>query len=232
MIHMFFGDSHSRQFVGTSWGIFAHYIFSGATIKGLSNNNSTTGHAKIIDLSVSNKLRKQIFLMLGHVDLDFTLIRDLCSNPSLDISDFIQKRIEIYVNFVYRLQSLDMAIENIFILGPQISPLRNNYFFKSTALQINCEPDLIQDTATRVCIDDATRAAQVIYFNDQLSQAINVFNKVHFLRIDKKMVDRGNLILEHFIANDKADHHANISQTQKLWHPLLNDFIKEKVIVG
>jgi hypothetical protein len=102
-MYCFFGDSHSRQFVGVSWGIFNHQVFSGATIKGLMNSQSVTGHTQLIRHTLKYPTMKTAFFMFGAVDLDFTQMRALDEHDGMaGLADFMVTRARIYYEKLFQ----------------------------------------------------------------------------------------------------------------------------------
>ncbi len=230
-MYMFFGDSHSRQFVGTSYGIFSHYIFSGATIKGLINQSSVTRHDQIIRHAVSGNQRKALFMMFGSVDFDFSLIRKISIEESTDIDAFKCERAIIYARFISELLITNSTIDNIFILGPQISPLINDNFYRQTAKHINVEAGSIHRAMVKYSMTAQKRNRTIMSFNDILQERFSEMDKVTFLRIDRAMISIDNHILQEYIPDDPTEHHANPLATQKLWRPIISKFILEHTIL-
>lgn len=231
MIYMFFGDSHSRQFVGTSFGTFCHYVFSGATIKGLANNKSKTGHASLIKSALTVDVRKTLFFMFGSVDLDFSRIRAHCLGD-VDTEQFMNERIAIYSDFVASIKNDFANIENIFVIAPQISPLVGENFFVQTAKHISLDEGLIREAARKVAIGDVDRAKYIIHFNDHLEKALEERAGVKLLRIDRAMVDEQGAVKPNFIPADPNEHHARLDQTQRAWKGLVGAQITEHNMVG
>ncbi|MFH6783621.1 MULTISPECIES: hypothetical protein [Methylobacterium] len=231
MMHMFFGDSHSRQFVGTSWGIFCHYVFSGATIKGLGNKNSTTGHNEIIIDAVSARAPKTLFFMFGSVDLDFTYVK-MCHSKSIDKENFIEERIKIYSEFLQNVIKTGKNIDNIFILGPQLSPLKGENFFRQSYKHVEIAEEEIRKTAALYPLSDHDRSSLVVEFNDKLEVNLKEELNIRMLRIDKAMMGEDGLIRDEFIPDDISDHHARTDKTQAIWRTIINEHVKIHTITG
>ncbi|WP_275783899.1 hypothetical protein [Pararhizobium gei] len=235
MINMFVGDSHSRQFVGASYGIFCHYVFSGATVKGLANSVSKTGHAKLIKEAVATEQEKTVFLMFGSVDLDFSLQREFCLKEEVDVEKFLTDRIDTYHAFIQSLLDAGRksgVIKKLIVICPQVSPLVSDNFFVQTPKHIRLDPALLKKAAQRFDISDEARARRVILFNDALHGKVSDLREVSTIRIDRQMVDENYRILGNFIPKSPIEHHAVLSQTQKLWGPILNEYITDHIIVG
>lgn len=234
-MYMFFGDSHSRQFVGVSWGIFAHYVFSGATVKGLANTSSVTGHAEIIRHAVANGKPKTVFLMFGNVDFDFSLAREAVQDSSLNPESFIETRVQCYLQFatgLLRDAPERHRIRKLCILGPQISPLSGCNFFVQTPKHADVTESQLRAAAARCDLSDLARARLVLAFNDRLTAAFAGHPLADVLRIDRAMLEETGKIRDFFIPADPSDHHPVAAITREFWRPLLDRYITEHEISG
>jgi hypothetical protein len=226
----FFGDSHSRQFVGTSWGTFLHYVFSGATIAGLASRRSTTGHAQIIRHALAHKGSKVVFLMLGQVDMDFTFHRQLCLDSLADDGSFQQRRAAIYEGFVRSIvedAALMAEIAQICVLAPQVSPLDDADFIPITAEQARVPEARLREVATVLDLSHKARIRRTVALNDRLEAAFSGMHAVRFCRIDHKMqamMDRDPGV---FRSEGRVDHHPNPNETIKLWAPFIRRFVDD-----
>ena len=230
-MYMFFGDSHSRQFVGTTWGIFCHYVFSGATIKGLANKNSITGHNRIIIDATSNKTPKTLFFMFGGVDLDFSYVK-MCCAGNFEKYSFIKDRVEIYCEFIRSIDKDDCCVHDIYVLGSQISPFRGEHFYIQVPGHIGVSEDEVRRASSFYPMKDSDRASLVVEFNDALENKLrNEFN-IKMFRIDRQMIEDNGEIKEKFIPSNIDDHHAKIDQTIKLWNEHIIKTLTTRIITG
>ena len=223
-MHLFFGDSHSRQFVGLAGGTLGHYVFSGATIKGLGSAQSAIKHGNAIQHAASFPRKKNIFLMFGSVDLDVTLYRSMCIEKEFDADEFINQRLIAYKCFVETLLTEEYSVHALCVLAPQISPLRGDAFFKQTLTLAGIEESAIRQAAERHDLTDETRNSRTLDFNDKLESSLSGLERVYVNRIDRSMVDSNNKIFEHFCSKNPLEHHAMGGATLNLWRPKVLDF--------
>lgn len=227
---MFFGDSHSRQFVGVSWGIFSHYVFSGATIAGLASTNSKTGHGLIVKEALAPDREKLVFLMFGSVDFDFSLVRELVRDPGAGVEAFVERRVTGYRDFLRSIvddPALIRSIRKICVCAPQISPLRNDNFFVQTPKHTEDAEADVRALAQRIDLSDRARGAIVGRFNDRLEGAVADMAQVEVMRIDREMLDEQGLVLDRFVSPLPEDHHAVAWATMQLWQPLIRRYIED-----
>jgi hypothetical protein len=226
MLFLFAGSSSIRQFHHQRNGMHSFTAFPGASIKGLLNDRSVTGHGAAIHHLAGTPGDRVLLVMLGNVDLDFTFYRHLLAGPDVSESDFLALRVEIYRDFVTGLIDAYAAageLKRICILGPQLTPLRGEEFFIVTAGHAGMRVASLRALAERVDVSLAARHRRTLRFNDMLQAGLPAHPLVRLFRIDQHMLDgRGGLQPEFYPASSR-DHHAAQKATVRLWHRQLRD---------
>lgn len=238
------GDSNVRQFyLPISSHSYGTIFFSGATIKGLVNENSCH-HAGSLVRSISrDPYVKHVVLMFGSVDYDFSINKHLwdcyCSkniHPDEEhVYTFISEVILRYIQFIKDL--LIQTSATVHILAPQISPLNLKTFVNVLRSQ-NSIPTPEQDSdmyklqntlLNAEFFSNSARAARTILANDRLGVAINELHnsQIMYHRIDKDMVNNDTGEIQSKFITGNNDHHPKLSETLLLWKSKLGDLIKE-----
>ena len=227
-MYMFLGDSHSRQFVGITWGIIIHHVFSRATMKGLISPESVTGHGKIIRHALTVPTEKIVFLMFGGVDLDFSFHREVCRDLVIDLDEFFGARTEAcrqFVDDIFEDRQAAPFIRHFCILGPQISPLRGDGFIRQTSIQAGVAEDRLREACDIFDFSHEARNRRVVEFNDRLEATFANRDRISFCRIDKEMVDVNFAIKDVFAHPNPLEHHAATWETVQVWRPLLSNYM-------
>lgn len=227
-MYMFFGDSNSRQFADLSFGIFCHYVFAGATIKGLGNPRSVSGSRKIIEHAISIDEDKTLVFMFGHVDLDFTLIRDLNADPALDIEGFLRARADLYANAVGALAAACGRVRRVCVCGLQASPLLGEHFIRTTSVKSGVAEDDVIRLSERVDLSAEARGRRLVRFCDWIEEAFRANPLADVLRIDGQMLDDTFRIKDEFLPKNPGNHHAKVAATRPLWLPLLSPYLADE----
>ena len=214
-LQVFFGDSHSRQFTGIAGGSLAYYIFSGATLKGLSSPNSRTGHPELIIHALSVNTEKNAFLMFGGVDLDVSLFWELQKENDMSLKSFIASRVTSYRSFVRKITDTTPRLKSVIIIAPQISPLDGEGFIQATADMTGLDVKIIEGISVLRVLDAASRAQLVLDFNDEIQQSV-VSEGAKFIRIDNDMIDADRIIKPQFKPMNEREHHAMTGATLNL----------------
>jgi hypothetical protein len=228
-MYMFFGDSHSRQFIGVSWGILSHYVFSRASMKGLVSQTSALRHGGVIAHAIASPREKLAFLMFGGVDIDFSFPREVC-HGEVGFEEFTADRIAASRSFVERLfndPQTERHLRRLYLLAPQVSPLLDGPFFRHTPEIAGVEESALRAAAERCDFTHRARAERVHVFNDRLADAFAGVDRVSVLRVDRAMVDETGCIGDLYQSGDPMNHHADGWAMRELWRPQIEAALQE-----
>lgn len=218
-MYIFCGDSNVRQFYTHTYGYYSITSFSGATIKGLANETSEINHGKIINYLSKTPNIKHLILLFGAVDVDFTYMYKINKNEYVEFEKYASSLAEIYVKYIKSITNDSLTIH---ILGIQLSPLDDNNYAK--VLKPVCGIDI--ETTYKIIddlkLDHMQRNKNTILLNDMLENEFKNVDNVIFHRIDKEMLNGGQIIDEIHI--NGSDHHPK--NTLKLWKSKLSKYIK------
>jgi hypothetical protein len=224
-MHVFCGDSNIRQFfinppIGVHYSVLT---FSGATIKGLTNRTSDIGHGHaILNLHTTFNV-KHMVLLFGAVDIDFSYIYKLSKGENIRFLDYSIEVIDSYIKFI---KSIDLsAVDNLHILGVQLSPLNDNVFPKVLSVQCGVPIEVTKNIIREM--DQKIRTSNTLIFNGFLENKIKELNntKIKFHRIDTEMLDNNTgMVKSEFVNNE--DHHPTLSKTLGLWKIKLKPYIR------
>ena len=229
-MYMFFGDSHSRQFVGISWGILSHYVFSRASMKGLVSRTSALRHGDVIAHAISSPRDKIAFLMFGGVDIDFTYPRLVCLEREVDFDAFLAERVascRSFVETLFNTPVIERHLRRLYVLAPQVSPLLDEPFFRQTPSMAGVEEGALRAAAGRYDFTHRARAKRVHHFNDGLVEAFTKSDRVSVLRVDREMVDETGQMRGLYRSGNELDHHASGWAMCELWRPQIEAAFKE-----
>jgi len=220
------GDSHSRQFQREAPGAWGFFSFSGATIKGLFSATSLLRHGETIKHLAAAPFQKQMFVMLGGVDLDVTFYRNLAFGRMGDERAFFEERAAIYSRYIeFLLWAAGDHVEHICVLAPQLTPLRDEVFVGATARMAKIDEEDLRRVGRNVDCSHRARCIRQRVFNDTLQGAFTASEKMSFHRIDNDMTSDGELIADAFCRRNEWDHHADPKATLPLWEDRLQDHV-------
>jgi hypothetical protein len=224
-MYLFCGSSSIRQFHDDKPGTYSFTAFSGATIKGLMNRRSTTGHGAVIHHLAAAPMRKTVVIMLGNVDLDFSYFRGLLLDPAFDPDAFLRERVVLYGRFLQGLlddPAVRANLRRLCVLAPQPSPLRGEGFFRATAGHARLEEARLRVAADQHDLSHAACLKRTLRFNDMLQMGLPQDELLRFHRIDRHMVDGRGGLLPRFYPARARDHHAVPEETLPLWQRRLH----------
>lgn len=218
-MYLFCGDSHSRQFRTDLPGNYCNTVFSGATLKGLVNDDSKLAHGRIIRGLAALRVRKSLILMFGGVDMDFSFYRK-STKETVDIDAFAQERLEALNAFltllVERLPERKI-LASVTVLAPQATPVPDDYFVGVTANNAKVEASALRALRNRLDLSHAARNLRIRRFNDVLETGIITDPRVQFFRIDRDMTEDDGTFRAAFRPDRARDHHARPQATLPLW---------------
>jgi len=226
---LFCGSSSIQQFALRDGGSIGRFAFTGASMIGLVNDKSTTGHGQIVRTLVKLPGTRQVVLLFGNVDLDFMYYRQCGQKGIFPIEDHFTRCITAYNRYIQSL--LDEAEESgnaisILVLAPQLTPLRDSVFTEVTARHARVQIGVIQALEGQMDLSHRERLARTRRFNDRLEQEILPDPRVRLFRIDHAMVDADGALHERFYPPRVQDHHATIQETFPLWRAALSQDLR------
>ena len=219
-MYLFCGDSHLRQLRTERPGAFSHCIFSGASIKGLVNEQPDKVHGQVIRHYAKAPVVKALFLMFGSVDVDFSFYRKLALDGPFDVDAWIDERIDAYNSFIADLiQASGEAdgFSTITVLAPQPSPLDDGHFFKIMPDHTKVSEDEFRAAEAHSDLGHLARNRRTVHFNDRLEEGLMKHPLVKLYRIDCDMLDAEGNFIERFLPDLPDEHHAKTAETRQLW---------------
>lgn len=223
-LYLFCGDSHARQLRTERPGAFTHAIFSGASIKGLVNEQPDKVHGQVIRHYARAPVIKALFLMFGSVDVDFSFYRKLALEGLFDVDAWIDERVDAYNRFISDLIQASPegdGFSTITVLAPQPSPLDDANFFKIMPAHTKVSEGEFRASEAHSDLGRVARNRRTVYFNDRLEAGLMKHPWVKLYRIDRDMLDADGKFIERFVPELPDEHHANTVETRQLWFRLL-----------
>jgi hypothetical protein len=169
-MRVFVGNSHLDQFcLDSSHGIVL--CLPGASIKGLVNNNSTSGlNKKIEDF---NSKENTIIFHLGQVDFEFGYYyKSALNGKKLDKNAFIESIFKIFENYLLSLKSEIIVIG----LNPTVIQKTNQIFIVNFKDNMCWSNNKIQETGE---LNDISFESLMHIYDDDMSERNDFLKKAN-----------------------------------------------------
>jgi hypothetical protein len=169
-------------------------------------------------------VRKQIFLMFGEVDIDFSFYRKICEDFKFDLDEFVRARVAIYNDFLRLILDAPAVrdyVSAVFVLCPHPTPLRDREFFPVTARTAKISQERLCKAGDFFDLGHRARIQRLLDFNNALEQGIIRHDLLSVRRIDDLCLDANGMLLDHFYPKNSADHHTAQTPSRLSWYEKL-----------
>jgi hypothetical protein len=221
LMNLIIGDSHILALENYNNDKNNLYQYSASSIRGLINQNSSSGTGnQIINLVNSLKYDK-LFIMFGKVDLEWVYPYKL-KKENIEIIDFIEDTTNRYIEFINKISD---KFKVIYVMGLHLPSLNEEEM-------LNCinENNSIINVSSIAFIENnlnptkqigslKKRTEEIIMFNNILRNKINNINckNSYYIDITDELLDKEtNTCKEYFIKN--GDHHLKRNETGLIWY--------------
>ncbi len=223
-MNLIIGDSHSRNI---KFNNSIHHLCIGGTAKGLNNPNSKSNYNNDIINNINNNNYKNVFLLFGGVDVDFSFIYKYIGDPKLNYVDFNYDIVQNYLAFIKNnFHDKSVIILSVGLPTVDDDNFVGNYIHNGGRIlnfeNINIETlKLLKQNIPNIY----TRTEITLNLNKQLQNEINKLNitNIKYLDITSFTYDEKikRIKDEFFTKNDHHNYKRNIYFTD-----IINNFLE------
>ena len=220
----YFGCSHSMIFgndINKNYK-FIDYHTDSVSLKGLKNVNSKTNYNNFIINNI-DKLKNNIILFkIGQVDIEFGYYyKTLIKNECINIEEFTDNLIEIYEEFLNKINYSNYKIIICGISLPAYNNIKHSIGYKGSIINLKKYSDRINsideniDTLTKMFGTLEEQTKNSLLFNEKLKNLCQKLN-LPYIDFTEEFIDNTTNILKKEYTTDSDHHYKSINDKSNM----------------